>query len=38
MRGCWRVMIGSGPGPARGLAVSRAIGDRDWKVCVCVCV
>ncbi len=32
MRGCWRVMIAPPAGPARGLAVSRAIGDIDWKV------
>jgi len=31
MRGCWRVMIAPPTGPARGLAVSRAVGDIDWK-------
>jgi len=30
-RGCWRVMTNNGGAP-RGLAVSRAFGDMDWKV------
>uniref|UniRef100_A0A7S0TR29 PPM-type phosphatase domain-containing protein n=1 Tax=Hemiselmis andersenii TaxID=464988 RepID=A0A7S0TR29_HEMAN len=30
-RGCWRVMTSNGGNP-RGLAVSRAFGDMDWKV------
>jgi len=30
-RGCWRVMTNNGGNP-RGLAVSRAFGDMDWKV------
>mmetsp|Transcript_20326 Transcript_20326/g.31754 ORF Transcript_20326/g.31754 Transcript_20326/m.31754 type:complete len:386 (+) Transcript_20326:123-1280(+) len=31
-RGCWRVMGSAGPAAFRGLAVSRAFGDVDWKV------
>lgn len=31
-RGCWRVMGGNGAAAFRGLAISRAFGDIDWKV------
>lgn len=31
-RGCWRVMGSTGSAAYRGLAVSRALGDVDWKV------
>eukprot|EP00287_Rhodomonas_sp_CCMP768_P028518 CAMPEP_0202854512 /NCGR_PEP_ID=MMETSP1389-20130828/91040_1 /ASSEMBLY_ACC=CAM_ASM_000865 /TAXON_ID=302021 /ORGANISM="Rhodomonas sp., Strain CCMP768" /LENGTH=466 /DNA_ID=CAMNT_0049533105 /DNA_START=63 /DNA_END=1464 /DNA_ORIENTATION=+ len=31
-RGCWRVMGSAGGAAYRGLAVSRAFGDVDWKV------
>ena len=31
-RGCWRVIGTVGAAAFRGLAVSRALGDVDWKV------